>query len=348
MCARLPSGPVRGLAAVAVTASASLVGLAPDGPTHQASGLGHAVTALPTTAASVATLELAAASVQPQPALTAIQTQALVWRIADYVRRYEKTMATVVLEEQYVQLLKRWSATQKQPDTQRLAWVPGYDGRGGRDVYVHDRRQTRADLLLVQLPDTRWWAFRDVLEVDGRRLAGREDRLRKLFLEGTDDSRRQLKRINEASADYNLGTFYREVNLPTVGLMVFGTRYRSRFRHHAGDVEHVGEAACRVVSFTETSKPTVVQTIDGKAVPLAGSACVDAAGVVWRTRVELVSRASVQGVVEVVYGAHERVDVLVPVSMWEWYRHPRYDPVEAMATYSNLRQFSATASVVPM
>jgi len=52
----------------------------------------------------------------------------------------------------------------------------------------------------------------------------------------------------------------------------------------------------------------------------------------------------------VTYRPHERVDVLVPDRMWEWYVMPQNDAhgvplyVEAMATYSNLRHFTVTTS----
>jgi hypothetical protein len=75
---------------------------------------------------------------------------------------------------------------------------------------------------------------------------------------------------------------------------------------------------------------------------------------VWQTRVDLDERFSARGVMVVTYGRTERLDVLVPERMWEWYLPP--GPVgvqdarailltvpgyiEALATYSNLRQFT--------
>jgi VWFA-related protein len=286
------------------------------------------------------------------PGLASMPLQTLLSRVADYGRRYEQTMATVVIEERYVQLLKRWAFPPKAADAKRLAWLPGAGSPDRIDVNVYERRQTRADLLLVQLPSQRWTAFRDILEVNGREQRGREDRLRKLFLQQTDDSHRQLHRINEASADLNLGRFYREINLPTVGLMILQAAYQSRFAFRAGGVDRVGDTVCRQIVFNETGRPTLVRTLAEVDVPLTGSACVDANGVLWRTRLELDGRVTARGAIEVTYGPHERVDVLVPVSMWEWYlpaeqndvRGPAY--VEAMATYSNLRQFSVMTSEI--
>lgn len=279
--------------------------------------------------------------------------QTLLWRTADYLRRYEKTMATVVLEEQYVQLLKRWGLPPKTPDAERLAWLPGDGMPEQRDVNVYDRRQTRADLLLVQLPDSRWWAFRDIFELNGRQQGNREDRLRKLFLEGTEDSRRQLHRINQASADLNLGKFYREINLPTVGLMILQSAQQPRFEFRARGTDKVGDVSCQVVSFKETARPTLVRTFEQRDVPLSGNVCIDGDGVVWRTRIELEGRFTARGAIEAIYGPHERVDVLVPATMWEWYLPQQQDDrrgptfIEALATYSNLRQFTVSATENP-
>ena len=273
-------------------------------------------------------------------------------RAAAYCRRYQKAMSTVVMEERYVQLVKRWNLPPREPDVARLAWLPGAGALDRQDVNVYERRQIRADLLLVQLRDQRWWAFRDILEVNGHEEHGREDRLRKLFIQQTEDSQRQLQRINQASATFNLGRYYREVNLPTVGLMVLQPVYIPRFSFSAGAVNRVGDASCRVIAFSETTTPTLVRTMDQRNMPLTGAACVGIDGTVWRTRIELDGHVTARGVIEVEYGPHERVDVLVPRTMWEWYlpwRQDMYDPwgptyIEALATYSNLRRFMVETS----
>ena len=58
-------------------------------------------------------------------ALAAMPLPALMARAADYAGRFEKTMSTVVIEERYVQLLKRWALPPKAADVKRLAWLPG-------------------------------------------------------------------------------------------------------------------------------------------------------------------------------------------------------------------------------
>jgi hypothetical protein len=279
----------------------------------------------------------------------ALSTEALLARAADYAHRFEHSMSTVVLEERYVQVIKNWTRPPKAPDQPNLTWADDLS-KVQPNVIVKRRRQLKSDMLLVQLPDQRWTAFRDTFEVNGRLQPNRGDRLRSLFLQQTDDSRRQLRRINQASADWNLGDFYREVNLPTVGLFIFLARNQRRFAFQAGEVVTGAGAPCRVITFKETSTPTLVQSLRGRNVPLSGSACIDEAGVVSSTRLEFDSRHTTRGLLEVTYRPHERVDVLVPDRMWDWYLLTEFNEtgqptyVEGMATYSNLRQFSVTTA----
>jgi hypothetical protein len=77
---------------------------------------------------------------------------------------------------------------------------------------------------------------------------------------------------------------------------------------------------------------------------------VDAAGRIWRTRLDLDEQYTARGVIEVTFAPAARVPVLVPDRMWEWYqtasaRHARGQSyIEALARYSNLRLFSVTTT----
>jgi hypothetical protein len=293
-------------------------------------------------------------SAPPKPALDQLPLEVLVSRAASYLARFTAEMATAVLEERYVQLVKRWVYPPTAPDEQRLTWRPNA-ALTLRDTTEFKRRQTKADLLLVQLPDRTWAAYRDTFEADGRVLEGREGRLRKLFVEGTQDSERQMRRINQNSADWNLGGFYREINLPTFGLLMARPDNQARMAFTLGQTARIGDVTCRIVSFKEVARPTLVRSLKrGENVPLAGSLCVDEEGTIWRTRFDLDERFTARGVIEVTYAPHPRMKVLVPSRMWEWYLPPgpvgvqdaRAIPltvpgyIEALATYSNLRQFT--------
>jgi hypothetical protein len=289
-----------------------------------------------------------AAGRQADP-LDSLGTDVLLARAGDYARRYEQSMATVVLEERYVQLVKVWGEPPDTPDLARLKWFDNLsDVRP--DVIVKQRRQTKSDILLVQLPDRTWAAFRDTFEVNGGKRRERDERLRDLFLQQTENSERQLRRINQASADWNLGGFYREINLPTTGLLFVHPRHQKNVTFRAGAIRDVGGARCRILAFEERPQTTIVRSVRGYNVPLKGYVCVDATGVILSTRLDLPERHTFRGAMETTYTRHERAPVLVPDRMWEWYQLPQPmsdgTPVyiETLATYSNLRSFTVTTS----
>jgi hypothetical protein len=289
-----------------------------------------------------------AAGRQADP-LDSLSTDVLLARAADYARRYEQAMATVVLEERFVQLVKAWGEPPDTPDHARLIWFDDVS-KVRPDVIVKQRRQTKSDILLVQLPDRTWTAFRDTFEVNGGKRRERDERLRDLFLQQTENSARQLRRINQASADWNLGGFYREINLPTTGLLFVHPRHQKNVIFRAGGVRDVGGARCRVLAFEERSQTTIVRSVRGYNVPLKGSVCVDVTGAILSTRLDLPERHTFRGAMETTYTQHERASVLVPDRLWEWYLLPQPMSdgtpiyIETLATYSNLRVFSVTTS----
>jgi hypothetical protein len=287
----------------------------------------------------------------PAPSLASIPVDVLLARAADYVDRFERSISTAVVEERYVQIIKRFSGPPKEPDRGHLAWADDISAVRP-DVIVKQRRQTKSDVLLVQLPNQIWTAFRDTFEVNGGLRRNRDERLRNLFLDQNEDSQRQLRRINETSAEWNLGQFYRDINLPTTGLFLLHARNQQRLAFRAGDVDDSGATACRIVTFKESARPTVVKSRRGYDVPLSGRACIDAAGAVVNTRLDLDGRYTMRGAIDVTYERHERLEVLAPGRMWEWYALPESGAetdwpmyVEGMATYSNLRLFTVTSKV---
>jgi hypothetical protein len=287
----------------------------------------------------------------PTASLASIPVDVLLARTGEYVDRFERAISTAVVEERYVQIIKRFSGPPKEPDRAHLAWADDISAIRP-DVIVKQRRQTKSDVLLVQLPNQIWTAFRDTFEVNGGLRRNRDERLRDLLLDQSDDSQRQLRRINETSAEWNLGRFYRDINLPTTGLFLLHPRNQQRLAFRAGDVDDSGTTACRIVTFKESARPTVVKSRRGYDVPLSGRACIDAAGAVLNTRLDLDGRYTMRGAIDVTYERHERLDVLAPSRMWEWYALPESGAetdwpmyVEGMATYSNLRLFTVTTTV---
>ena len=212
-------------------------------------------------------------------------------------------------------------------------------------------RTLKSELLI--LPDERegWVQFRDVLSVDGKKVADREDRLARLFSTPSEDPRGQARRIAEEGARFNLTSTIvvvrRSLNQPLAALLYLRpvNQARSQFTLDAG-----GGRAGQHLSFTEQQQPPLIGTTGSNAA--TGEFWIDAAtGQVRRAVLRVVSRASnvtVTGVLRVRYDANAKRGLVLPVSMEEWYdvRDPRgnmLDLIRGEATYSNPRQFKATA-----
>lgn len=102
-----------------------------------------------------------------------------------------------------------------------------------RLILERRNRTLISDFLLVQLPGTLdWLAFRDVFEVDGKPVRDRDERLTKLFLEGSGTAVQRAREITAEGARYN----FREVsalNNPLLAIAILQSRYQSRFRWSA-------------------------------------------------------------------------------------------------------------------
>jgi hypothetical protein len=152
---------------------------------------------------SIPTADQPAASPPVLPTYSA-ELAELLRRLGDYVAEYERSFSDLVAEETYAQRVAPW------------AWTE--DARG-RQVMVKActvcKRTTRADLVFVRLTgEVPWASYRDVFEVDGRRVREHELRLVKLLSNPSADAQEQARKLLEASATYNIGPVKRTVNLP--------------------------------------------------------------------------------------------------------------------------------------
>jgi hypothetical protein len=98
----------------------------------------------------------------------------LIERVTTYVRDYEQRFSALVAEERYVQLLEA-RATQGGIGGSLSQANPGGGMSASRDGRV--RRVLKSDYLIARLDEGGWMPFRDVYEVDGSRVADRNDRL---------------------------------------------------------------------------------------------------------------------------------------------------------------------------
>jgi VWFA-related protein len=273
-------------------------------------------------------------------------------RAASYVVGYEESFQNVVAEETYLQSVFVGTTLA----TGLVPAMPSGPGLGPPMPPLlnepYRKRTTRADLVFVRLAvDVPWSLFRDVFEVDGRKVRDRDRRLEMLFQHPSPSALDQERRIVEESARYNIGGAARTINVPTMPLVFLHPRNQLRLSFTKGGRRSVSGVAALEVRFEEVARPTIVTTSSGDSLPAHGSFWIDSSsGAVLRTEVVFSFEPSLaEASVETDYKFEQRLNLWVPVEMKERYRNlPRASasvfgaPTEATARYSNFRQFSVT------
>jgi hypothetical protein len=286
---------------------------------------------------------------------------AFVASIGAYVERFQAEMEAAVLEESYVQLLRQPCCREprKPGEDPLLAWDETRDPAQRRGLLA--RRQLKSEVLLVRISGGMRVGYRDVYEVDGKAIHDRSERVRRLFLSGTQESALALGRIAAESARFNLGQVQRTTNLPTLPLLYLVPAMHPRLYFSRGGDEEVDGMKTTILEFREDASPTLAASAAGIDMPARGRAWVEPATGRIR-RIELRFAPEVQRgarrVMTVWFREDSRIGVLAPARMWEWYEKvPIGDElaagdskrawpadVEALATYTNLRLFSVETS----
>jgi hypothetical protein len=275
-----------------------------------------------------------AAAQTQSPVLSAVLSRA-----ATYVERFADRVSGFVAAESYVQdvfpPMNRFGT--------RPANIRPYTGP------LH--RELRSDLLLVRpIGSEGWMQFRDVTEVDGRKLKDRNDRLARLFLEPSKNTATQSRKIMDESARYNIGDIERNINLPVLALAVLNRGMQPGFQfalESAGEKYDLPKSSnftppsdALVVSFTETQIRTMVASPQGKNLAASGRFWMDrATSQVYMTEIG-VEDLWLKAIIQVAYGRVDTIDLPVPVEMHERYENKLNGTrVEGSATYSNFREF---------
>lgn len=287
--------------------------------------------------AAVALLPLSHPSAQVEPALPALAPA--LSRAATYVERFADRVSGFVTAESYVQDVFL--------PMNRFGARPG----GQRPYSGPLHRELKADLLLVRpVGSDGWMQFRDVTDVDGKKLKDRNDRLAKLFLDPSNSTATQSRKIMAESARYNIGDIERNINLPVLALAVLDRRMQAGFEFSYPKADDkptlpkrpvfVPPADALVVSFTETQPRTMVASPQGKNLPSSGHFWLDRrTSQIYMTEIgidDLWLRAQIF----VAYGTVDGINLPVPVEMFERYENKLNGTrVEGSATYSNFREF---------
>ena len=172
---------------------------------------------------------LATGSVAPASAQLP-ELEAVLSRAGEYVERYERVLGTVIAQEVYTQ-------------TQRVPDLLGRSGGRGAPVpsFRYQRRRLLSDFLMLRLQSQRdqWMGFRAVVEVDGRPVRDRLERLQDTLEGSVETVVARWRTLAEQSARYNLGSFLRSTNVPTFALTIIRAEHRHRFEFEHVDDERV-------------------------------------------------------------------------------------------------------------
>jgi len=198
-----------------------------------------------------------AAAQSPDPAVAD-----LVRKIGDYVAGYGEQTSVILGVEKYSQLVTLEGLEPLKP------------------------RRLVAEFAIVRAGSS-WTGFRDVIEVDGRKVEERKDRLERLLAEMT-GSEADLMRIATENARYNVGPISRNLNVPTAGLFFFQPANLSRFAFTRKGTKKIEGVETVELEFKETQRPTIVMRRNGVDVPMEGALwVVPGDGTVVRTRLRL-------------------------------------------------------------
>ena len=171
----------------------------------------------------------------------------------EYVLSYEDAFRVVVAEEVYVQ---RRRASPSGP--------------------VQDTRRLSSDVVFVRAPGTAlpWWLLRDVYEADGRAVRDRQARLEKLLVGGPADGLERARAIADEGARFNLGSGFRNFNVPTLVLAFLHPSVQPRFSFERKGTATIEGRSFVEIAFRELDAPTVIRGPDSQPDVLA-------AGRVW-------------------------------------------------------------------
>lgn len=243
---------------------------------------------------------------------------ALAERVRAYASLYLATMQSVVAHEQYEQSLTARRAT---PRSSTL----------------------RSDVLSLRVPGTRepvW--FRDVYEVDGRKVRDREDRLLRLLESNAPGRLDDLRRIAAEGARFNLGSVPRTTNVPDLVFAYLTASPAQVTLSSPKGAKIRGERAV-VLRFDEAGTPTIVRGTAGRDLPARGRVWVEpGSGVLVRGEVTL-GDGYATSTTTVDFVPHPRVAVRVPSRMDETFRTPTEFGV-GTAIYTDVRVFGVSAT----
>lgn len=259
-------------------------------------------------------------------------------KAAAYVAAYETRFSLLVAEERYQQTMTTSGGVSSSgANISQSNPGGGMQTSGG----ATQRRSLRSDYLLAWLGSGAGWVpFRDVFEVDGRRVTDRDDRLTKLFLSPSASTFDTAMRIMADSTRHNVGSLSRTISIPILGLMFLHPDVQGRFDVTRNGSETIDTVEYWVLTLRERELPFLIRT-QGGGLPATVTVWLQpATGLVAKTNVA-VKNELLDASVTTTYRAEPKLGFWVPERMDETYRTNRgAETIKGTATYERFRQFT--------
>lgn len=244
----------------------------------------------------------------------------IVAKLREHVARFQAEAPSLVASENYKQLV---TSRRGLPDSSK-------------------ERKLVSELVMVRLPGAAGWiSFRDVLEVDDRKVNDRARRLIDLLQKPSPSTLEQARALAAESARYNIGRLERTINLPDLALEFLSAGRADRISFSKPDSAKVDGAPTFVLRFNEHTGPSVVRTPVGRDVLVNGRVWVDAASAALvKTEIVIQDRSS-RGSCVVEFAMDERLAIRVPSKMTERYETGT-ETIDGLALYSDYRRFGVS------
>lgn len=287
---------------------------------------------LPLALAAVAAampIVLTAAPAPPQQ--EALVIARFVDKAADYVRRFQDELTSIIAEEQYSQTVRA--------QTPRAAGTPL-------------ETTMSSEVFFMFTPGHDWMTIRDVVAVNGQPLETRPDlrtALRDL------PAPQVAARFKAYNSRFNVGRVHRNFNEPTLSLLVLDDRHRTRFTFARAKAKRGDDPTLVRLTFRESRRPTLIRDLDGKPVFSSGDLTLDpATGRVDDIRF-LLTVGKLKIALETDYAVDPHLGIPVPVRFTEHYQDgrasrdgrggDRHEEIVCEATYSNFQRFAVQTKI---
>jgi len=242
-------------------------------------------------------------------------------RAANYVKEYEAQLGSLIAVEDYVQ---------------NAAW------RSGRNMITRrQQRRLSSDFLILKV-GPEWIGVRNVNRSDGFSVKRRVEDFKQVFDDSPAAVMKTLQGLAEDSARYNIGDIRRNINLPTVALLVLREDFFPNFRFEKTGETRVEGTNAWEISYREAAGPTVVRGYDGQNQFSYGTLWIEPeTGRILKTEMSFGGRGSdlpyrVRMMVQ--YSPHRKLEMLVPTLMREHYETDTHT-IEGRAEYTNFVRF---------